>query len=101
MQQVLRKARGSDKAVKVTLNRQIENRLEFTGKVIDISDTGFTCNDQKTRKAIQVAYADVLEVKQKGMSKATKILIVSGIVVGAVVGMGFALACSSEGGPNC
>jgi histidinol dehydrogenase len=101
MQQVLHKAQDKGKAVKVTLNRKIDNRNKLTGTVSEISDTGFTFNDQKTGRGMQVAYADVREVKQKGMSKTAKILIVSGIVVGAVVGLGFALACSSEGGPNC
>ena len=54
----------------------------------EISDTGFNFTDQKTGKAMQVAYADVQEVKQKGMSKTAKILIVIGIVVGAAVGLG-------------
>jgi len=101
MQQVLRRAQEKDKAVKVTLNKKIDNRLKLSGKVNQISDTGFIFSDQKTGKAMLVAYADVHEVRQKGMSKTTKILIVSGIVVAAVVGLGFALACSSEGGPNC
>ncbi|HMK21584.1 MAG TPA: hypothetical protein VK466_04580 [Terriglobales bacterium] len=101
MQQVLRKAREKNKAVKITLNKTIENQLKFNGKVSDISDTGFVFNDRKTGKTMQVAYADVQEVKQKGLSKTAKILIVSGIVVGAAVGLGVALACSSEGGPNC
>lgn len=101
MQQVLRKAREKDKAVKITLNKKIENHGNLNGTVSEISDTGFILNDQKTGKTMQVAYADVQEVKQKGMSKTAKILIVSGIVVGAAIGLGFALACSSEGGPHC
>jgi histidinol dehydrogenase len=101
MQQVLRKAQDKGKAVKVTLNRKLDNRNKLTGKVSEISDTGFTFIDQKTREAMQVAYADVQEVKQKGMSRTTKILIVIGIVVSAVLALGFALACTSEGGPNC
>ena len=42
MQQVLRKAQEKGKAVKVTLNRKIDNRNKLTGKVSEISDTGFT-----------------------------------------------------------
>ena len=101
MQQVVRKAREKDKVVKITLNKKVEDQLNFSGKVSEISDTGFTVNDQKTGKTMQVDYTDVQEIKQKGMSKTAKILIVSGIVVGAVVGLGVALACSSEGGPHC
>ena len=101
MQHVLRKAHTKNKTVEVTLNKPIESQFKFSGKVSEISETGFILDDQKTAKTIQVAYADVREVKQKGMSKTAKILIVSGIVVAVVVGLGFALACSSEGGPNC
>ena len=101
MQQVLHRAQEKGKAVKVTLNRKINNRNELTGNVSEISDTGFATYNQKTGETVQVAYADVQEVKQKGMSKTAKILIVIGIVVGAAIGLGFALACSSEGGPNC
>lgn len=101
MQQILRKAREKDKAVKITFNKKIENQLNFSGKVSEISDAGFTFSDQKTGKVMQVAYADTKEVKLKGMSKSAKILIVSGIVVGTVIALGFALACSAEGGPHC
>lgn len=101
MQEIARKAYGKDKSVKVTLLKKIDNQRRLRGKVRDISGTGFTLTDEKTGKTMQVAYADVQEIKQDGMSKTAKILIVSGIVVGVVVGLGFALACSSEGGPNC
>ena len=101
MQQILRKAQEKNKAVKITLNKKIENQLNFSGKVSGISDADFTFSDQKTGKTMQIAYADTKEVRQKGMSKTSKILIVSGIVVGTVIAMGFALACSAEGGPHC
>ena len=101
MQQILRKAQEKNKAVKITLNKKIENQLNFSGKVSGVSDADFTLSDQKTGKTMQIAYADTKEVRQKGMSKTSKILIVSGIVVGTVIAMGFALACSAEGGPHC
>ena len=101
MQEIARKAQEKDKTVKVTLLTTIDNQRKLSGKVSDISDTGFTLTDQKTLRTMHVAFTDVQEVKQKGMSRTAKILIVSGIVVGVVVGLGFALACSSEGGPNC
>ena len=101
MQQILRKAQEKNKAVKITLNKKIENQLNFSGKVGEISDSDFTLSDQKTGKTMQIAYADTKEIRQKGMSKTAKILIVSGIVVGTVIAVGFALACSAEGGPHC
>lgn len=101
MQQILRKARDKDKAVKISLNQAVDNRLKFSGKVSEISETGFTFTDQKTGKTLQVTYAQIQEVQQKGMSRTAKILLVSGIVVGTVIGIGFALACSSDSGPNC
>jgi len=101
MQQILRKAQEKNKTVKVILSKRIYNQTELSGKVNDISDTGFVLTDQKTGETRRLAYEDVQQVKQKGMSKRTKILIVSAVVVGAMIGLGFAIACSSEGGPHC
>jgi hypothetical protein len=101
MQEVLRKAQERDKAVRVTIKKTIDNREKFSGKVSDISDTGFVVTDGKSGTTKKLAYGDVQQVKQKGLSKGAKILIVSLIVVGAVIGIGFAIACSAEGGPHC
>ncbi len=101
MQQVLLKAQEKNKAVKVTLRKTIDNQKKFSGKVSDVSDTGFVFTDQKTRTTKKFAYEDVQQVKQKGMSMGAKILIVSLVVVGAAIGIGFAVACSVEGGPHC
>jgi cell division protein FtsL len=73
----------------------------FSGKVSDISDTGFVFTDQKTQTTKNSAYEDVQQIKQKGMSKGAKILIVSLVVAGGVIAMGFAVACNVEGGPHC
>lgn len=81
MQQVLHKAQEKDKAVKVTLKKKIDNQKKFSGKVSDISDTGFTLTDQKTGTTKTVAYADVQQVNPTGMSKGSKVAI--GIAVGA------------------
>jgi hypothetical protein len=83
MQQVLHKAQEKDKAVKVILNKKIDNQKKFSGKVSDISDTGFVVTDQKTGTTKKLAYADVREVHQKGMSKGTKIAL--GVAGGVVV----------------
>ena len=82
MQQVLRKAQEKDKAIKVTLNKKIENRKKFSGKVGDISDTGFTLTDQKTGKPMKLAYEDIQQVKQKGLSKGAGIAIAVAMFVG-------------------
>lgn len=96
MQQVLHKAQEKDKAVKVILNKKIDNQKKFSGKVSDISDTGFVLTDQKTGATKQLAYADVQQVNQKGMSKGSKVAI--GIAVGAaaLITVGL-LVCYAEG----
>ena len=87
MQQVLHKAQEKDKAVKVTLKKKIDNQKKFSGKVSDISDTGFVVTDQKTGKIQKLAYEDVREVHQKGLSKGAKIAlgVVGGIVVAVAI----------------
>jgi 1,4-dihydroxy-2-naphthoyl-CoA synthase len=101
MQQVLNKAREKDKAVKVILNKKIDNQTKFSGKVSEISDSGFVVTNEKTGTTKRLAYEDVRQIKRQGLSRAAKILIVSGVVVGTVVGVGVALACHSDAGPNC
>jgi hypothetical protein len=95
MQQVLRKAQEKDKAVKVILNRQIDNQKKFSGKVSDISDTGFVLTNQKTGTTTQLAYADVQQVNRKGMSKGAKIAI--GIAVGVAAFLTVGAVCYAAG----
>ncbi|HYM79093.1 MAG TPA: hypothetical protein VE377_24170 [Candidatus Dormibacteraeota bacterium] len=95
MQQVLRKAQEKDKAVKVILNKKIDNQKKLTGKVSDISDTGFVLTDQKTGTTKQLAYADVQQVNRKGMSKGSKIVI--GIAVGAAAFLAVGVVCYAAG----
>jgi hypothetical protein len=85
IQQILRKAQDNDKAVKVTLARNIGGRTKLEGKVSEISGSGFTLIEQKTGKITTLTYADVLQVKQSGMSKGARIGIGVGIVVGALI----------------
>jgi hypothetical protein len=101
MQRVLRMAQEKNKAVKVTLKKMIDNQTTFSGNVSDISDTGFVLVNQKTQATKTFAYEDVQQVKQKRMSRGAKILIVSLVVVGGVIAMGFAVACNVDGGPHC
>lgn len=86
MQQALRRAEQKDKAVQVTLEKKIDNQRKFTGKVSEVSDTGFTVTDQKTGKSTKFAYEDVQQVKQKGLSKGWKIglVVLAGVVIAAV-----------------
>jgi phosphate-selective porin len=56
MQQVLHKAKEKDKAVKVTLNKKFDNLKNFSGKVSDISATGFVLTDEKTGATKKLAY---------------------------------------------
>jgi hypothetical protein len=78
MQQVLHKAQEKDKAVKVILNKKIDKQKKFSGKVSDISDTGFVVTDQKTGTPMKLAYADVREVEKGWSKKDVTILIVVG-----------------------
>lgn len=101
MQRVLRKAQEKNKGVKVIPRKMIDNQTTFSGNVSDISDTGFVLTNQRTQTTKTFAYEDVQQVKQKGMSKGAKILIVSLVVVGGLIAMGFAVACNVDGGPHC
>lgn len=85
MQQILRKAHEKDKAVNVTLKKKIENRKKLSGKVSDISETGFVVTDQKTRTSKELAYEDVQEIHQKGLSKSAEIAIGVGILAAVVL----------------
>ena len=76
MQQVLHKAQEKGKAVKVTLNKKIDKQRKFGGKVGEISDTGFTLIDHETGKHTKLAYEDVQQIKQKGVSKVLIVVIV-------------------------
>lgn len=80
---------------------KIDNQTSFSGKVTEISDSGFVLANKKTGTTMRFAYEDVRQVKRQGLSKAAKILIVSGVVVGTVVAVGVVLACHSDAGPNC
>lgn len=101
MQQVHHKAPEKNKAVKVTLRKAIDHQKTFEGVVGDISDKGFVLSDQKTQTTRSFTYEEVQQVKQEGMSKGAKFLIIGLVVVGGLIAMGFAVACNVEGGPHC
>jgi hypothetical protein len=76
--------------------RKIDNQTKFTGKVSQVSDTSFVMTDQQTGKPVKLAYEDVRQVNQKGMSKGSKVAI--GIAVGAAASIGVGLlVCYSQG----
>jgi ribosome maturation factor RimP len=66
MQQVLHKAQQRGKSVKVILAQEIDSQQELSGKVSDISDTGFVITDQKTKENRGLRYEDLRLVKTKG-----------------------------------
>lgn len=87
MQQILRNAQRNDKAVKVALKQKTADGTKLSGKVIEVSDAGFTLIDRKTGKATTVDYQSVQQVKKKGMSKGWTItlLVIAGLIVTVVV----------------
>lgn len=91
MQQVLHKAQEKDKAVRVILNKKINNQNKLSGRVSGISDTSFVVDDEKSGTATTVEYSDVRKVSQKGLSTATQIVIVVAVVVGVVVAIAAAV----------
>ena len=82
MQQVLRKAQDKDKAVKITLNKNIDSRKNLSGKVTEISETTFTVIEDKTGRSTKLAYDDVQRVGQKGMPWGAKVAIGVGVLIG-------------------
>jgi hypothetical protein len=88
---------GKQSRVRVLLS----DGAELKGYISRVDETSFVITDKKTGNGTTISYSEVKEVKRQGLSKPVKILIVCGIVVGALIGMAAALACSSEGGPHC
>ena len=84
MQQVLHKAQDKDKAVKITLRKKVDNQRKVTGRVREITDTGFSIVDQKTGKTMSFAYQDVQQDGQTGVSKGT-IIAVAALVAGGLI----------------
>jgi small nuclear ribonucleoprotein (snRNP)-like protein len=94
---VQKRGAGEQSRVRVSLR----DGTEVKGYISRIDENSFAVTDKKSGKVTTISYEDVNEVKRQGLSKTAKILIVSLIVVGAVIGIGFAVACSAEGGPHC
>ena len=94
---VERRGVGEQSRVRVTLR----SGTQVKGYISKIDEYSFAVTNKKSGKVTMIAYEDVNEVERQGLSKAAKILIVSGIVAGTVVSLGVVLACHSEGGPHC
>ncbi len=87
---------GERSRVQVTLH----DGTQIKGYISAIDESSFAVTDKKSGNVSTIAYRDVNGVKSRGLSRATKILIVTGVVAGTVVGLAV-LACHSEGGPHC
>jgi hypothetical protein len=81
--EVERRLSKKEERVKVKLR----NGSQVKGRITQTSDTGFTLTDEKTGSRIDLAYADVLDVEGRGMSKTKKIAIGVGIGVVAFAGL--------------
>ena len=81
--EVERRLSKKEERVKVKLR----NGSQVKGRITQTSDNGFTLADEKTGSRSDLAYADVLEVEGRGMSKTKKIAIGVGIGVVAFAGL--------------
>lgn len=77
--EVERRLSKKEERVKVKLR----NGSQVKGRITQTGDTGFTLADEKTGSRTDLAYADVLDVEGRGMSKTKKIAVGVGIGVGA------------------
>jgi sRNA-binding regulator protein Hfq len=89
--EVERRLHKKEERVKVKLR----NGSQVKGRITKTSDDGFTLTDEKTGGHSDLAYADVLDVEGRGMSKKKKILIATGIGVGVLITL-VALALTSD-----
>ena len=62
---------------------KLRNGSEVKGRITQSSDNSFTLTDEKTGSRSDIAYADVVNVEGRGMSKKKKVFIAVG--VGAAV----------------
>ena len=70
--------RKKEEHVKVKLR----SGSEVKGRITQSSENGFTVVEEKSGSSTQIAYAEVLNVEGRGMSKTKKTLIGVGIGVG-------------------
>jgi hypothetical protein len=69
----------------------LRDGTEVKGYISEIDDISFALTDQKSGNVTTISYADVSKIKRQGLSKPVKVLIICGVVFGALFGMGAAL----------
>jgi hypothetical protein len=95
--EVTKRGVGNQSYVRVRLH----DGTELKGYISKVDDSSFELADLKSGKLTTISYEEVSKVKRQGLSKPVKILIVGGLVAGAMIVLGVAAACHAEGGPHC
>ncbi len=91
--------RGIGKQSRVRIS--LRDGTKIKGYISKVDESSFGLTNQKSGKVTTISYEDVSKVKRQGLSKPAKILIICGVVVGAMIAIGVAAACHVEGGPHC
>ena len=78
--------RIANKKEKVTV--KLQSGAEVKGRLTQAGANSFFITDQKSGTQTEIAYSDVAKVKGKGLSKWTKIAIVTGVAVTVVAVIG-------------
>ena len=71
---------------------KLRNGSEMKGRITQSSENSFTLTDEKTRNNSEIAYADVVNVEGRGMSKKKKTFIAVGagfVIFAALLAYGF------------
>ena len=80
---VVKRLNKKEQHVKVKLR----NGSEVKGHITQTSENGFTLANEKTHANTDIAYADVVNVEGRGMSKTKKALIATGIAAGVFIAL--------------
>jgi hypothetical protein len=91
--------RGARKQSRVRVS--LRDGTEIRGYISKVDERSFGLTDEKSGKLTTISYENVNKIKREGLSKPAKILIVSGVIFGALIVIGVAAACHMEGGPHC
>jgi hypothetical protein len=94
MKQVVQKALNKDKPVRVKLKERLSGKTKLTGRVSEVSDTGFVLTDEKTNTTTKLTYDGLKEVKPKGLSTGAKIALGVGVPAAIILGVIYAIASS-------
>ena len=79
--EVVNRLNNKETRVKVKLR----NGSEMKGRITQSSENSFTLTDEKSGNHTDIAFADVVNVEGRGMSKSKKTLIAVGVVVGVAI----------------